>query len=187
MDFVLEQSDLSDLAKKIERGTRLEPEDALRLFRTPNLNALGRLATLATEAKVGNRASYIVNRYINYSNYCILSCQFCSFSRKKRNDDGFELSIEEIVTKAKESLKLGITELHIVGGLCDFLQARLRDRAQQVADAKFRRRLTGADAAARMKGFEGPDGRQNDRQTQFPAEQFHPAIDLRDVVENPRT
>ncbi|MDP6904800.1 MAG: aminofutalosine synthase MqnE [Verrucomicrobiota bacterium] len=117
MDFVLEQSDLSDLAKKIERGTRLEPEDALRLFRTPNLNALGRLATLATEAKVGNRASYIVNRYINYSNYCILSCQFCSFARKKRDNDGFELSIGQMVAKARESLELGITELHIVGGL----------------------------------------------------------------------
>jgi len=117
MDFVLEQSDLADLARKIERGTRLEPEDALRLFRTPNLNALGRLATLSTESKVGNRVSYIVNRYINYSNYCILSCQFCSFARKKRDNDGFELSIEQMVAKARESLELGITELHIVGGL----------------------------------------------------------------------
>ena len=117
MDFVLEQSDLTDLARKIERGTRLEPEDALRLFRTPNLNALGRLATLSTESKAGNRVSYIVNRYINYSNYCILSCQFCSFARKKRDNDGFELSIEQMVAKARESLELGITELHIVGGL----------------------------------------------------------------------
>ena len=117
MNFVLEQSDLADLARKIERGTRLEPEDALRLFRTPNLNALGRLATLSTESKVGNRVSYIVNRYINYSNYCILSCQFCSFARKKRDNDGFELSIEQMVAKARESLELGITELHIVGGL----------------------------------------------------------------------
>ncbi len=117
MDFVLEQSDLADLARKIERGTRLEPEDALRLFRTPNLNALGRLATLSTESKAGNRVSYIVNRYINYSNYCILSCQFCSFARKKRDNDGFELSIEQMVAKARESLELGITELHIVGGL----------------------------------------------------------------------
>ena len=66
---------------------------------------------------MGNRASYIVNRYINYSNYCILSCQFCSFARKKRDGDGFELSIDEIVAKAKEALALNITELHIVGGL----------------------------------------------------------------------
>jgi len=117
MDFVLKQSDLTDLAEKIETGTRLEIEDALRLFHTPNLNALGRLATLATESKVGTRASYIVNRYINYSNYCILSCQFCSFARKKRDGDGFELTVDQMVTKAEESLELGITELHIVGGL----------------------------------------------------------------------
>ncbi|MCC6231815.1 MAG: CofH family radical SAM protein, partial [Verrucomicrobiales bacterium] len=69
------------------------------------------------ERQVGNRASYIVNRYLNYSNYCILSCQFCAFARKKRDADGFELSVEQMVTKAREALALGITELHIVGGL----------------------------------------------------------------------
>jgi aminodeoxyfutalosine synthase len=66
---------------------------------------------------VGNRASYIVNRYINYSNYCILSCQFCAFSKKKRDADGFQFTTEQIVEKAREALRLGITELHIVGGL----------------------------------------------------------------------
>ena len=116
-DFILQQSELADLAEKVEAGTRLEVDDALRLYRTPDLNALGRLAMLAAERKVGNRATYIVNRYINYSNYCILSCQFCSFARKKRDGDGFELSIEEMQTKAREALALGITELHIVGGL----------------------------------------------------------------------
>ncbi len=117
MDFVLQKSELADLAQKFEADTRLEADDALRLFRTPDLNALGRLASLATERKVGKRASYIANRYINYSNYCILSCQFCSFARKKRDGDGFELSIDEMVAKAKEALALNITELHIVGGL----------------------------------------------------------------------
>jgi len=117
MDFILQQSELADLAEKVEAGTRLDTDDALRLHRTPDLNALGRLAMLATERKVGNRATYIVNRYLNYSNYCILSCQFCSFARKKRDADGFELSIEEMQTKAREALALGITELHIVGGL----------------------------------------------------------------------
>jgi aminodeoxyfutalosine synthase len=81
------------------------------------LNAVGAIADLARQKKVGDRASYIINRYINYSNYCILSCQFCSFARKKRDADGFELSTEQIVEKAREALKLGITELHIVGGL----------------------------------------------------------------------
>jgi aminodeoxyfutalosine synthase len=67
--------------------------------------------------KNGDRASYILNAYINYSNYCILSCQFCAFSRKKRNGDGFELTLDEIVAKAKAAVAQGATELHIVGGL----------------------------------------------------------------------
>src|SRR4029077_2974708 len=48
---------------------------------------------------------------------CILSCQFCSFARKKRDEDGFQLTVPEIVQKASEALAVGITELHIVGGL----------------------------------------------------------------------
>jgi aminodeoxyfutalosine synthase len=89
----------------------------LRLFESKDLNTVGAIADLARQRKVGNRASYIINRYINYSNYCILSCQFCAFARKKRDADGFELSIEQIVERAREALRLGITELHIVGGL----------------------------------------------------------------------
>ncbi|MDP7011194.1 MAG: aminofutalosine synthase MqnE [Verrucomicrobiota bacterium] len=116
-DFILQKSDLADLAEKIEAGVRLEANEAVRLYQCPDLNAVGRLASIATELKVGNRASYIVNRYLNYSNYCILSCQFCSFARKKRDGDGFEHTIEKMVTMAKEALSLGITELHIVGGL----------------------------------------------------------------------
>ena len=115
--FALKHSELRDLYDKVVAGERLTEADALRLFETKDLNALGAMADFARARKVGNRASYIVNRYINYSNYCILSCQFCAFSRKKRDQDGFELSIDQIVQKAREALALGITELHIVGGL----------------------------------------------------------------------
>ena len=106
MDFLLKQSELADLAEKVESGTRLEADDALRLYQCPDLNAVGRLASIACERKVGNRASYIVNRYLNYSNYCVLSCQFCSFARKKRDGDGFELTVDQMVTKAKDPSNL---------------------------------------------------------------------------------
>lgn len=117
MSFALRHSELTDLAAKVEQGVRLDEEDALRLYQAADLNALGALACLANERRNGRHASYILNRYINYSNYCILSCQFCAFSRKKRDQDGFELSAEQMVEKASEALALGITELHIVGGL----------------------------------------------------------------------
>ncbi len=117
MHLLLQHSGLADLYEKVVAGERLTEADALRLFESKNLNAVGAIADFARQRKVGNRASYILNRYINYSNYCILSCQFCSFARKKRDKDGFELSTEQIVQKAREALALGITELHIVGGL----------------------------------------------------------------------
>ena len=117
VSFALRHSDLKDLAVKVEAGLRLSEADALRLFQSTDLNALGALASIANERRNGRHASYILNRYLNYSNYCILSCQFCAFSRKKRDRDGFELTAEEMVAKAREALALGITELHIVGGL----------------------------------------------------------------------
>jgi aminodeoxyfutalosine synthase len=101
----------------LSTGERLSTGEALWLFEHADLNELGALANLINQRKNGSRVSYIVNRYINYSNYCILSCKFCAFSRKRRDQDGFELSIEEVVQKAKDALSLGITELHIVGGL----------------------------------------------------------------------
>jgi aminodeoxyfutalosine synthase len=117
MNFFIQRSELRDLYDKVVAGERISEADALRLFETKDLNALGAIADFVRQRKVGNRASYIINRYINYSNYCILSCQFCSFARKKRDADGFELSVPQIVERAREALKLGITELHIVGGL----------------------------------------------------------------------
>ena len=117
MHFFVKQSELRDLYDKVAAGERISEADALRLFESKDLNALGAIADLARQKKVGNRASFIINRYLNYSNYCILSCQFCSFAKKKRDADGFELTKEQMVEKAREALKLGITELHIVGGL----------------------------------------------------------------------
>ena len=118
MNFFIQRSELRDLYDKVVAGERISEADALRLFESKDLNALGAIADFARQKKTGNnRASYIINRYINYSNYCILSCQFCSFAKKKRDADGFQLSVEEIVGKAREALKLSITELHIVGGL----------------------------------------------------------------------
>jgi aminodeoxyfutalosine synthase len=117
MNFFVQRSGLRDLFDKVAAGERISEADALRLFESKDLNTVGAIADFARQKKVGNRASYIINRYVNYSNYCILSCQFCSFARKKRDADGFEFTTEQIVAKAREALKLGITELHIVGGL----------------------------------------------------------------------
>ena len=117
MNFFLQKNGLRDIYEKVVAGQRISDEDALRLFESRDLNAVGAIADFVRQRKAGNRASYIINRYVNYSNYCILSCEFCAFARKKRDADGFQHTVEEIVQKAREALAIGITEMHIVGGL----------------------------------------------------------------------
>src|SRR3569623_423588 len=117
VNLLLRTTELKDLHDKVAAGQRITEAAAIRLIESKDLNAIDAIAELVRQRKNSNRASYIVNRYINYSNYCILSCQFCAFARKKRDADGFQFSVEEIVEKAREALAVGITELHIVGGL----------------------------------------------------------------------
>ena len=91
--------------------------DAYLINRSNDLNALGIMASAVRERKNGNYATYIHNRYINYSNICVLSCQFCAFAARKRDAHAFEHAIEEIVHTVAEALRLGVTEVHMVGGL----------------------------------------------------------------------
>ena len=117
MNFCLIPNDLRPIAEKVEAEQRISEAEALQLFRSNDLNALGVIANAVRARKNGNVATYILNRYINYSNICILSCQFCAFAAKKRDAHAFERSVDEIVAAVEESLALGITEVHMVGGL----------------------------------------------------------------------
>lgn len=145
MNLSLIPTDLRSIAEKVEGGERLSEADALQLYRSNDLNALGVMATAVRERKNGNVATYILNRYINYSNICILSCQFCAFAAKKRDAHAFERSIDDIVAAVEESLAAGITEVHMVGGLHPTLNkewylellARLRALAPQIVIKAF--------------------------------------------------
>ena len=117
MKLSLIPSTLRPIAEKIERNERISEQDALELYRTNDLNALGIMANAVRERKNGNVATYILNRYINYSNICVLSCQFCAFAAKKRDAHAFENSVDEIIAAVQEALASGITEVHMVGGL----------------------------------------------------------------------
>jgi aminodeoxyfutalosine synthase len=117
MKLSLIPAPLQPIAEKIERQERITDEDALTLYRSTDINALGIMASAVRERKNGNVATYILNRYINYSNICVLSCQFCAFAAKKRDAHAFESSIDEIVDAVQEALASGITEVHMVGGL----------------------------------------------------------------------
>src|SRR5574337_2107321 len=117
MNYALIPKELRSIAEKIEARQRISNADAFELYRTPDLNALGILASAVREQKKGNYATYIHNRYINYSNICVLSCQFCAFAAKKRDAHAFEYAIEEIVGAVRDALRVGVPEVPMVGGL----------------------------------------------------------------------
>jgi aminodeoxyfutalosine synthase len=117
MNYQLIPKELRPIAEKVEAAQRISEADALTLYRAIDLNALGMIANVVRERKNGNYATYIHNRYINYSNVCILSCQFCAFAAKKRDAHAFEYAIDEIIRVVGDALPLGVTEVHMVGGL----------------------------------------------------------------------
>jgi len=119
---------LKDIRSKVETGEPLSLEDGVRLYESADIHTLGELANIVRERLHGRTAYYNINRHINYTNYCVLRCKFCSFYRPMEksgdrpqnvvHDDGsYELSIDRIVVQAKEAYDRGATEVHIVGGL----------------------------------------------------------------------
>jgi aminodeoxyfutalosine synthase len=117
MNYQLIPKELRPIAEKVEAQQRISEADGLALYRANDLNALGMIANVVRERKNANYATYIHNRYINYSNVCILSCQFCAFAAKKRDAHAFEYAIDEIIGAVRGALHLGVTEVHMVGGL----------------------------------------------------------------------
>ena len=115
--------ELRPIYDKVQAGGRVTDAEALTLYQSHDLNGLGAIANLTRERRNGNVATYLLYRYINYSNVCILSCQFCAFAAKKRDAHAFELAIPEVVETTRKALEQGITEIHMVGGLHPTLKA----------------------------------------------------------------
>ncbi len=86
------------------------------LFQSNDILLLGRLASHVAKKKNGNRVYFVQNMHINPTNICVNRCKFCAFSRSKGEPGAYEMSIEDILNKARSAEK-GVRELHIVSGL----------------------------------------------------------------------
>ncbi len=108
----IRDSRLTPIWKKVQAGERLSREDGLTLFETEDLHAVGRMADVAKSRLHGDQVFFVLNRYINPTNVCVLSCSFCDFARKKGEQGAFENTIEDVLAM----IKPGTREAHIVGG-----------------------------------------------------------------------
>ena len=112
---------LEPIAAKVEAGERLSIEDGELLFSTPDIWTVCALADQVRRRLHGDAAYYNINRHLNYSNICALSCKFCEFYRKRGDEGAYERSIEEVRAEARRAIEAGATEMHIVGGLHPYL------------------------------------------------------------------
>jgi aminodeoxyfutalosine synthase len=108
---------LRTIQDKVSAGVRLSEEDALALFLSRDIHAVGEMADLANRRVNGDRVYFIVNRHINPTNICVNRCKFCAFSKSGEEPLAYTMTLDEILSRAEEARYQNATELHVVGGL----------------------------------------------------------------------
>ena len=111
-------TELQQIAGKIYNKQRISEEDAVLLFEKASLPFLGTLANFVRERMHGDTTYFNRNFHIEPTNVCVFSCNFCSYSKlyAKRNE-GWELSIDQMLHIVKKYDGVPVTEVHIVGGV----------------------------------------------------------------------
>ena len=108
---------LYGIIEKITAGERLNIKDGLLIYDTPDLLGVGRIADQVRRKLHGNKAYYVSNLHINYTNICVNRCLFCAFACDKGDHNAFALSIENVKKQLYGLADSPINEIHIVGGL----------------------------------------------------------------------
>ena len=109
---------LKKIAIKVKDAVRISDEECMVLFEKADLPFVGALANFIREKLHGDRTYFNRNFHIEPTNVCVFSCKFCSYSRLYANkEEGWELSIEQMLDIVKSYDGKPITEVHIVGGV----------------------------------------------------------------------
>lgn len=124
-DIQLQLSDIPGLnpaflniAAKLDAGERLTKEEGILLFEEGSLSELGIMANHIREKRHGHKTYFNRNFHIEPTNVCVFSCKFCSYSRLySKREEGWELSIEDMMDKVRSYDNQPITEVHVVGGV----------------------------------------------------------------------
>jgi aminodeoxyfutalosine synthase len=110
--------ELQRIANKIINQERILFDEGVTLFEKGSLSWLGTLANFVREQKHGDKTYFNKNFHIEPTNVCVFSCKFCSYSKLYANrEEGWELSIEQMMHIVKSYDGKPVTEVHIVGGV----------------------------------------------------------------------
>ncbi len=110
--------ELKHITEKVEAGERITDEEGLFLFEKGSPGFTGKLANRIKERLHGDKVFFNRNFHIEPTNVCVFSCNFCSYSRLyAHRDEGWELSMEQMLNIVKKYDGKPVTEVHIVGGV----------------------------------------------------------------------
>src|ERR1700749_1758037 len=115
--FQTDDRRLEPILEKVLAGQRLNSDDALALYRTGDILAVGWMANSVRERMHGDKTYFNVNRHINPTNVCVAACRLCAFGRKKDAPGAYTMALEEAFETAASGYSEAGTELHVVGGL----------------------------------------------------------------------
>lgn len=116
--FKDQSATLQKIADKIYQGGRITEEEGIQLFEQGSLPFLGSLANSVREKLHGNAVYFNRNFHIEPTNVCVFSCNFCSYSRLyAHREEGWELSLDDMLNIVKKYDGQPVTEVHIVGGV----------------------------------------------------------------------
>jgi len=115
--FQTDDQRLLPVADKVFAREPLSFDDAVTLYRSADILAIGWLANQVRERMHGNVAYFNVNRHINPTNVCVAACRLCAFGRKKDAPGAYTMALDEAYETAASGYSEAVTEFHIVGGL----------------------------------------------------------------------
>lgn len=117
--LVNEQStDLREIGQKIINQQRISDAEALLLYEKGSLSYVGTLANFVRFRLHGDKTYFNRNFHIEPTNVCVFSCHFCSYSRLyAKREEGWELSMDQMLDIVKKYDGKPETEVHIVGGV----------------------------------------------------------------------
>jgi aminodeoxyfutalosine synthase len=109
---------LKSIGQKILQNDRISFEDGVALFEKSSLPYVGALANWKRNELHGDITYFNRNFHIEPTNVCVFSCKFCSYSKLyAHKEEGWELTIDQMMDIVRSYDGKPVTEVHIVGGV----------------------------------------------------------------------
>jgi FO synthase len=106
--------------EKGRRGDQLSEEELTALFSETRPEVIEEMRAAADQLRAelaGDRATFVVNRNINFTNVCVVGCAFCGFGQGKRSPDAYEVAENDFAARVREAVDFGVTEICMQGGI----------------------------------------------------------------------